>query len=152
MVVSTSLAQSNDDFIMGIALSLRVVVGLGGRAFMVVECERSADCDVMATSLMSSRAFATSSTPSFLTHSSSSSLFSSSLPFPIISFSISSLSSLCFFSFSSSMVPSKSASSYLVAVHAQLACFASQASRRDLTAANVMRMWSGNIPGLSRHH
>ena len=39
MVVSTSSAQSINNFVVGIALSLRVVVGLGGRAFVVVECE-----------------------------------------------------------------------------------------------------------------
>ena len=39
MAVLTSSAQSNDDFVMGVALSLGVVVGLGGHASMVVECE-----------------------------------------------------------------------------------------------------------------
>ena len=39
MAVLTSSAQSNDNFIVGVALSLGVVVGLGGCAFMVVECK-----------------------------------------------------------------------------------------------------------------
>ena len=80
MVVSTSLAQSIDDFVMGVTLSLGVVVGLGDHAFVVVECEQSADRDVM-TMLFASQAFATCSSPSFLT------LFSSSpsSPFPFLS-------------------------------------------------------------------
>ena len=81
-VVSTSSAQSIDDFVVGVALSLGVVVGLGGSAFVVVECERSADRDVTTTSFASSRAFATRSTPSFLALSSSS---SPSSPFPSLS-------------------------------------------------------------------
>ena len=39
MAVSTFSAQSNDDFGVGVALSLRVVVGLGGRVFVVVKCK-----------------------------------------------------------------------------------------------------------------
>ena len=88
-VVSTSSAQSIDDFVVGVALSLGVVVGLGGSAFVVVECERSADRDVTTTSF-ASRAFATCSSPSFLA------LFSSSpsSPFPFLSLFILSLVAL----------------------------------------------------------
>ena len=145
MAVLTSSAQLNDDFVVGIALSLRVVVGLGGCAFVVVECERSANCDVMTMSLVLSRAFATHSTPFFLA-------LSSSLPPFSLSFPSSFLSSLHLSLSSPSLDPSKSTRSYLVAVGAQLARFASQAVRCDLTAVNVMWMWSGNIPGLSQHH
>ena len=87
-VVSTSSAQSIDDFVVGVALSLGVVVGLGGSAFVVVECERSADRDVTTMSLVSSRAFATCSSLSFLTLFSSFSSFSSSLSSPSLSLSL----------------------------------------------------------------
>ena len=89
MAVSTSKAQSNDDFVVGVAFLLGVVVGLGGSAFVVVECERSADRDVTTTSF-ASRAFATCSSPSFLA------LFSSSpsSPFPFLSLFVLSLVAL----------------------------------------------------------
>ena len=78
MVVSTSLAQLIDDFIVGITLSLGVVVGLGGRVSVVVKCERSANRDITMTSFASPGTFATRLTPSFLALSSS----SPSSPFP----------------------------------------------------------------------
>ena len=86
-VVLTSSAQSINDFVVGVTLSLGVVVGLGDRAFVVVKCEQSADHDVTMTSFVSSWAFATCSSPSFLTLSSS----SPSSPFPFLTLFVLSL-------------------------------------------------------------
>ena len=115
---------------------------------MVVDwCKRSIDHDVTMTSLVSSRASATHSSPSLFLSSPS---FSPS--FPSLPFSISSLSSLCPSSSSPSLDPSKSAISYSVAVHVWPARFASQASRQDLTVVNMVQMWVENMPGFSWHH
>ena len=86
MVVLTSSAQLIDNFVVGVALSLGVVVELRGSAFVVVKCEQSADRDVTMMSF-ASRAFATCSSPSFLALSSS----SPSSPFPFLSLFVLSL-------------------------------------------------------------
>ena len=136
-----------------VGTGLGLVVGAGASCLLVVVvCEWLGDCDITTTSFT----FPGMSTicllsPSSLAFSSSSSLpFSPSFPFP--SFPFPSLFSLCFSSSSLSMVPSKPTNPYPVAVGARFACFVSQASRRDLMAANVVQMWLGNRHGFSRHH
>ena len=135
-----------------VGASLGLVVGGGAsRSLVVVGCDRSSDRDVTTTSFAFPGTSAIrSSSPSSLAFSSSSSLLFPPSSFPSSPFP--SLSSLCFSSSSSSMVPSKPANSYSVAICTRFARFASRASRRDLMAVNVVRMWSGNIPGLSWHH
>ena len=119
---------------------------------MVVDwCERSVDCDITTTSFTFPGASAIRSSPSPLAFSFSSSLpFSPSFPFP--SFPFPSLPPLCFSLSSPSMVPSRPANSYPVAVGTRFAHYMSQASRQDLMAANMVQIWVGNNLGFSRHH